>query len=163
MPHARRLAMKTTVLALLALCACGAVNEVDGAGGDCGAGGAAQSSAASAGTGNCRPCERPEPPRRLRQVSARDSRALDPWTLVRAVAPEPQTFWLPDAAGSLGASIIVKEATGTNHRVTVLTTGGDLFEGDGSTEHESTEAWSSRTFVAWELEDVGQRWVLLDH
>ena len=95
-------------------------------------------------------------------VSARDSRALDPWTLVLAVAPEPQTLWLPSAANNAGAAIVVKEATGKDHRVTVITTGSDVLQNDGSTEHETAGAWTSRTFIAWDDEGAGPGWVLLD-
>ncbi len=154
--------MKTIAFAALALCACGHVADVGGAGGDCGAADVAISSSIGDATGGAEPCKIPEPPRALFRVNARDSRALDPWTLVFAVAPEPQAFWLPSATDNAGAAIVVKEATGAARRITVLTTGKDLFQGDGSSERETTDAWSSRTFIAWEDSGGASGWVLLD-
>lgn len=149
--------MKMIAFVTLALCACGPV--------DIGGGGGSPStdatSASDAGAGGAAPCDPSERPRPLRRVSVRDSRGLEPGTLVLAVAPEPQTLWLPSANDSNGATIIVKEAMGSSRRITVLAINGDTFA-DGSTEYETMVPWSSTTIVSVDDAEFGHVWLPLD-
>lgn len=107
-------------------------------------------------------CGRMPRPERLMPVRVADSRAIEPNTIVLATSQDPQTLWLPDAGDNDGAIVIVKEASGVAHRVTVLVLGKD--EGGHQTQvaHESNMALSSRTFMVFGEASGELAWTLLD-
>jgi hypothetical protein len=151
------------VFAALFVCSC-AIENVDpdpvhGAGGG---DAASESSASAGGAGGVEPCDWPARPRPLRVVRAIASQQLEADTIVLAAVPEPQTLWLPSARHSPGAVVVVKEVRGVDRRLTVNTSGIDVFLGLGTVAHDTRVAWTSRTFMVVKDDDGAAAWMLLD-
>lgn len=150
-------------LAALFVCSCSVADldsdpahGADGSGDD-----AAETSGGGAG-GDASPCDWPARPRPLREVRVIASQQVEADTVVLAAVPEPQTLWLPSARHSPGAVVVVKEVRGVDRRLTVLTSGNDVFLGLGTGAHDTLVAWTSRTFMVVKDDDGAAAWLLVD-